>query len=150
MWKFFFLRVCFLAVWATFFVSTSAPAQLLSDRTLFLILHVNGNSFTVKEKIVKNLLFHAVTGHPSDSYRVTLLSQDNHELYTASFFDPLTINVDDFSDPLHPKGGKESLSESTFHLKTPYLPNTARIRFERKNPNTGEWLPMGTSPLKLP
>lgn len=133
-----------------FSVVPPVHAQPVTDQTLFLILHANGHAITMQTAIVKPLRFHGTAPHVSDPYRYVLLSQDNKELYSSYFYDPLVINVDDFSDPQHPKGGKETLAESTFHLKVPYLPDAVRIRFERKNEQTGQFQPMGTSSLNVP
>ncbi|BAV33893.1 hypothetical protein SCL_1588 [Sulfuricaulis limicola] len=127
----------------------SAHAQPTSDQTLYLILRATGNAVTVQEAIVKPLRFRPTASHATDPYRYVLLSQDNKELFSSYFYDPLAINVDDFSDPQHPKGGKKILAEASFHLKVPYLPEATRIRFERKNEQTGKFQPMGTSPLNV-
>lgn len=132
-----------------FNVILPVQAQPVTDQTLYLILHATGNAVTVQEVIVKPLPFHGTAPHATDPYRYVLLSRDNKELYTAAFYDPLVINVDDFSDPQHPKGGKETLAEASFHLKVPYLPEATRIRFERKHEQTGQFQPMGTSPLNI-
>lgn len=125
-------------------------AEVFSEQTLFLLLHTNGQSMTVEQVVRKPTAFHAPAANISDTYRYTLLSQDNQTLYTQSFSDPLDIYVDDFSDPGHPRGGKKRRAEARFHLKAPDLANAVRIRFERHDAASDTWKPVGTSPLKTP
>jgi hypothetical protein len=117
--------------------------QPISDKTLFIFLRVTGQAVHVDNAMLKEGRFR--DARRQGSYRYTLLSQDNQELYTGRFPDPLVRIEEDFTGPEHPRGGEKRLEENEIHLTIPYLPEAKRIRFERQAGD--QWVSMGVSPL---
>ncbi len=142
-----------------FTLATLSYAQTpVSPQSLLLSLQHTGQAVQVLHAILKDEPFNAPAPNTvsTSTHRYVLLSQDNKELYSAAFSDPLEVQADDFSDPGNPKGGKTTLPQAQFILNVPYLPDAKRIRFERQNTTnnaakaaTNKAISLGVAPIVL-
>lgn len=115
---------------------------------MIIVLHATGNALHVETVIIKQVPFYKSTDQLG-AFGYKLLNKKNEELYGSAFPDPLIIHEDDYSDPLHPKGGVKRIQSNDILLKAPYLDTAERIQFHRTE-SEGKIIPMGTSKISPP